>query len=80
MDSLCDAKEQYNQVVDSAAVVLETHFNLDKVHGIFTATKTKAKKPYRTYRTGRLWRCAMTVVQILLLINILLFFIMIMFI
>ena len=35
-DSLCHAKEQHIQVVDSATVVSETHVNLDTVHRIDT--------------------------------------------
>ena len=31
---LCDTEEQLNRVVDSAAVVSETHVNHDEVHGI----------------------------------------------
>ena len=33
-DSLCCAKEQFNEVVDSKAVLSETHVNHDEVHGI----------------------------------------------
>ena len=33
-DSLCCAKEQFNEVVDNKAVLSETHVNHDEVHGI----------------------------------------------